>query len=733
MSMGGSFGPNQEISQDGTLSEIMQNPYTTAVTQAAQEEIMRDTLENRRKFYTLSIIDKTRTHQQRCSRIGVSEMHREDRKQLAEGLADLVKGKSSQSNNGPNYSEEKATDELLPPSFRPMRREGTKSFLERQKMIARVRVSISMKERKISHLQAQLAQREEKIEADELSLNRLEMSLETSVRAADTGAVETTRQAELAAHKLEVCKRRLDELETTLQTIFREVDRQADLLELNLTARQFLEEVAAESILRGRVQEIQAERNVAEQNLKTIIEQTYAQYTASKSTNSNSATDPYELLKTKEVLKASLEFCTFRASLLSAAGLDCSHITERGMDTSHASFRRKLPDESRRYFQVDFDFGEFQTALGEGLPADLFRYTPPLIEDLQREHLESIRSALDTCDISLRSVQRVSSAKLPSETRVEDEAEAEVEIESDAKIEKQLEESVISVKPDDTEDRKQTEDESYLRNVRIFETLPVENVHTDPSVRRAILLLRRSCTDANVPFDDASELMGAMKRLEDANLLRAEQLQDYSSIVANVQADNAIHAADFASQQAALRANISNMEGTIAELRRTLATEMANSTEAEVDRLESELGYLHQAVSLAGMRTGAIGSDDVNMASHSILGAMELLLDRTLVALAQIPVEKFQESRRKLNKLRRDISKNAKQAEQDRLQAERNAKIALRTERTSQVRAPGRTVQFRSYGGQEKRLTCAQRELAARLSREDKVTGENKDFYSRDI
>lgn len=714
MSVGGSFGPDQEASQDGTLSEIMQNPYTTAVTQAAQEEIMRTTLESRRKFYNMSIIDKTRTHQQRCSRIGVSEMHREDRRQLAEGLADLMKEKLPQSNNGSSCGEGKITDELLPPSFRPMRREGTKSFLERQKMIARVRVSISMKERKISHLQTQLAQREEKIEADELSLNRLEISLETSARAADTGAVETTRQAELAAHKLEVCKRRLDELETTLQTIFREVDRQADLLELNLTARQFLEDVAAGSILRGRVQAIQTERNAAEQHLNTSIEQAYAQYTDSRSTNLTSATDPYELLKTKEVLKASLEFCTFRASLLSAAGLDCSHVTERGLDVSHASFRRKLPDESKRYFQVDFDFGEFQTALGEGLPTDLFRYTPPLIEDLQREHLESIRSTLNTRDTSLRSTQRVNSAKPLNDVEVEVETEVRTEA-------------------DDTGDIKQAEDETYLRNVHVFEALPVEHVHVDPSIRRAVLLLRRSCTDARVPFDDASELMGAMKRLEDANLLRAEQLQDYSSIVANVQADNAIHAADFASQQAALRANISSMEATIAELQRTLATEMANSTEAEVDRLESELGYLHQAVSLAGMRTGAIGSDDVNMASHSILGAMELLLDRTLAALAQIPVDKFQESRRKLNKLRRDISKNAKQAEQDRLQAERNAKVALRMEKTSQARAPGRAVQFRSYGGQEKRLTRAQRELAARLSREDKTTGENKDFYSRDI
>lgn len=167
-------------------------------------------------------------------------------------------------------------------------------------MIARVRVSISMKERKISHLQTQLAQREEKIEADELSLNRLEISLETSARAADTGAVETTRQAELAAHKLEVCKRRLDELETTLQTIFREVDRQADLLELNLTARQFLEDVAAGSILRGRVQAIQTERNAAEQHLNTSIEQAYAQYTDSRSTNLTSATDPYELLKRRK-------------------------------------------------------------------------------------------------------------------------------------------------------------------------------------------------------------------------------------------------------------------------------------------------------------------------------------------------------------------------------------------------------------------------------------------------
>ena len=715
MSLGGSFGPDQETLRDETPSDIMQNPYATAVTQAAQQEIMRDTLEGRRKFYGMSIVDKTRAKQQRCSRIGVSEMHREDRRQLAEGLADLLEGKSLQSSSGARFNEERVAGELLPPSFRPMRREGTKSFLERQKMIARVRVSISMKEREISHLQAQLARREEKIEADELNFNRLEMSLETSTRAADTGVVETTRQAELAAHKLEVCKRRLDELETTLQTIFREVDRQADLLELNLTARQFLEEVAAGSILRGRVQEIQAERHAAEQDLNAIVEKEYAQHASSKSANPSDAPDPYELLKTKAVLTASLEFCTFRASLLSAAGLDCSRLTECGLDISHASFRRKRQDESRRHFQVDFDFGEFQAALGEGLPTDLFHYTPPLIEDLQREHLESIRSTLDTRDTSLRSTPRVSSSKPPEE------------------VEAQPEESLALEKPSKTDDVKPAEDEEYLKSVRTFETLPVEHIHTDPSVRRAILLLRRSCTEAHVPFDDASELMGAMKRLEDANLLRAEQLQDYSTIVANVQADNAIHAADFASQQATLRATISSMEGTIAELQRTLATEMANSTEAEVDRLESELGYLHQAVSLAGIRTGAIGSDDINMASHSILGAMELLLDRTLAALAQIPVDKFQEGRRRLNKLRRDISKNAKQAEQDRLQAERNAKIALRAEKNSQARAPGRTVQFRSYGGQEKRLTRAQRELAARLSREDKTTGENKDFYSRDI
>lgn len=715
MSLGGSFGPGHDVLREGTPSDIVQNPYATAVTQAAQEEIMRDTLDGRRKFYNMSIIDKTRTHQQRCSRIGVSEMHREDRRQLAEGLADLIEGKSSQPNSGARFNEERVAGELLPPSFRPMRREGTKSFLERQKMIARVRVSISMKEREISHLQAQLARREEKIEADELSLNRLEISLETSARAADTGVVETTRQAEIAAHKLEVCKRRLDELETTLQTLFREVDRQSDLLELNLTARQFLEEVAAGSILRGRVQEIQTERGAAEQKLNTLVEQEYARHISSRAADNSGTSDPYELLKTRAVLMASLEFCAFRASLLSAAGLDCSRLTDCGVDMSHSSFRRKRLDDSRRHFQVDFDFGEFQAALGEGLPADIFRYTPPLIEDLQREHLESIRSTLDTRDTSLRSTQRISSAKSPDE------------------VEAQPDDTLVLEKPSESGDTQKADDEEYLKSVRIFESLPVEHVNTDPSIRRAVLLLRRSCTEAHVPFDDAAELMGAMKRLEDANLLRAEQLQDYSSIVANIQADNAMHAADFASQQAALRTTISTMESNIAELRRTLETEMANSTEAEVDRLESELGYLHQAVSLAGMRTGAIGSDDVNMASHSILGAMELLLDRTLAALAQIPIDKFQEGRRRLNKLRRDISKNAKQAEQDRLQAERNAKIALRAEKNSQARAPGRTVQFRSYGGQEKRLTRAQRELAARLSREDKTTGENKDFYSKDI
>lgn len=715
MSLEGSFDHDKDTFKSGTSSALIQNPYATAVTQAAQEEIMRDTLEGRRKFYNMSIIDKTRTQQQRCSRIGVSEMHREDRKQLAEGLADLVEGKTSQSNSGTKFNEERVAGELLPPSFRPMRREGTKSFLERQKMIARVRVSISMKEREISHLQAQLARREEKIEADELSLNRLEISLETSARAADTGVVETTRQAEIAAHKLEICKRRLDELEATLQTLFREVDRQSDLLELNLTARQFLEEVAAGSILQGRVREIQAEREAAEQNLNTLVEQEYSHYISSKSIENNEISDQYGLLKTKAVLMASLEFCTFRASLLSAAGLDCSRLTECGVDVSCSSFHRKRSDNSRKHFQVDFDFGEFQATVGEGLPTDIFHYTPPLIEDLQREHLENIRSVLDTRDTSLQSTQRVNSAKLPDE------------------VEEHPNDTLILEKPSELGDTQQAENEDYLKSVRAFEILPVEHVDTDPSIRRAVLLLRRSCTEAHVPFDDASELIGAMKRLEDVNLLRAEQLQDYSSIVTNVQADNAMHTAEFASQQAALRATISTMKSNISDLQRSLETEMANSTEAEVDRLESELGYLHQAVSLAGTRTGAIGSDDINMASHSILGAMELLLDRTLAALAQIPVDKFQEGRRRLNKLRRDISKNAKQAEQDRLQAERNAKIALRAEKNSQARVPGRTVQFRSYGGQEKRLTRAQRELAARLSREDKTTGENKDFYSKDI
>lgn len=852
------------------------NPFATATTQAEQHELLENTRAGRQAFYKMSLIDKTEAAQSKCSRLKVSELYREDRQLLRTGLAktdsnasvrsgSLGSGtarSSKQSSGSIGMSSSSGISHYLP-SFRPTRREGTRAFIDRQKATALVRMSIAMKEREIDNLQRDLAAREAKLDAEEEELTRLETVISTCARSSDTGVVESGRDAELTAYKLEYCTRRLGDISTALQAVLREIDRQSDILELNLTAQRFLEDVAKASILRGVVEDIQHDREVQEAKLAELVVEKAREYKQS-SPGRTPHSDPLWLLKTSDTLAASLEFCNFRPSLFTELGIDRNKFmaltnTQTDSDLSEIiarhnpadlgasmrmftrsltrfqrppsqaetlrAARRQTQHESRKHLQVDFDFGQFRAGLIQDLDASQLHYEPPHIEELQRErirdyyervvipmsHANSIAAsdssstmrAMDRVSLELtgtncpssKSVLAVESGYFGTATQSATFSELGVSTLGGPHLEHEMEaesvsntnqglygdssvipprrpiglsslatnvmtanfgagNSAASLKGFDKDDMSlrditadtisttpgesvagETEEDdddekSYIKHVQVFEALPVEQYLTDASIKRAVILLRRSASQVIIPFESEVDILDTLKRLEDANLLRADHLQDYSTIVTNVETENANERASWDAQETGLRASIATMQAKLVKLGESLKQETQNSVEAEVDNLERELDYLHQAISQAGIRTHAIGRDDSNMASQSILASMEQLLDKTLVALSKIPVDRFQEGRRRLNKLRRDVSRDAKQAEQDRLAAERSAKIALRATKNAQTRIAGRDIKFRSYGTNKKKMTREQALLAARLQQDDRADGDVEDFYS---
>lgn len=759
-----------------------ENPFRATATQAAQQELLLQAVENKRRYYALPIAEKARLLQARASRIRISDLRREDLAEMGTlhptvvaprpacggALAGPLTASALQGDALAEGARAAEAGTLLPPSLRPTRREGMRQFLARQKDILRVKMTMTMKEQEIAALGAALDARARRIDAEEQRLNRLDATLDGVLRTADSGIVESTKQADLVATRLEQCARRLDELHTALLSLLHEVARQADVLELNVRARDFIEGAASLGMRRAAVQAIQDERQrVLDDIMALAAARPYSPGGAGDA-------DPVALLRDPDVIRAAMVYCSFRRpAAASASGPSPAPAEAAGAGTGAAD-----PGASGGCagIQIDFNFTEFYESVQEDLPVSIV-VSEPVTDKLQRDMARPVRSAAGVSCGHSAPLRRASAGgadagvlgrdniRSPALTPVSvpvpgpsggqrrglaasgasasaadpaqdidvsdlagcsGGADARLNPDPDPESDPSPDAAADAARP-----AAQRRAEFLLRTT--FERLPVERVDgVDKTVRRAVLLLRATAAPAvRLPYASAEEFLDTLQRLEDSNLIRAAHLQDFSAVLDQARAAARRDAFDAGRAEQRLRASCGELAARIDALRALLAEKGRRSVETAVDSIDGELDLLHQGIYQAGIRTRSVSREDANLESSLILGAMEVQLDATLADLQAVPLERYQDARRRLNKRRRDVSRDAKQQEQARAAAARTARQALREQRLGlQAAGAGRPVMGRSYGGAPKRPTAAQKALAEKLQREVVTTAEDQDFYS---
>lgn len=264
-----------------------------------------------------------------------------------------------------------------------------------------------------------------------------------------------------------------------------------------------------------------------------------------------------------------------------------------------------------------------------------------------------------------------------------------------------------------------------LVHTMAFEYLPVDQVPCNETLRRAVGLLRKTVLfPPKLPYTSLTQFLDILQRLEDSNLIRAAHLQEFSTILDQQKTLAETKRVENEAEILRLQSELETLKQRHRALKRDLEEMEQGSVEAEVDRIEGELDILHQAISSAGIRTHSITREDANMESGRILGHIEQQLAYILASLQEIPRERRQAIRRRLQRVRREAAAPGG----DILEAEKAARGLLKGSKRPQATV-GRQVPLRSFVG-EKKKTAAQKELAEQLRKDFTSADEDRDFYT---
>ncbi|CAL6018965.1 Conserved_hypothetical protein [Hexamita inflata] len=709
------------------------NPYMQPTEPRVAKSQHIAARQSQQEFFNMSIVQKTQLKELKHPQLKAAEIKREENK--FKRVQSAISSVRTSDIKG-----------MMDPAFHSNRREGVKSFIERQKEISRVIYNTAMKQQEIVELNKRLQQHTQELESFELKLSKDQRQCEQQGHELDDRATRDSKQNEESQHRLDEAKRKADELRMCMQTIMQEIIRESSQLDYALRCREMLELVGSHSSYAGEIKQEQWKRDV----IANLMQENYLGQAATDDFDFFDAPD----VQKKQPLKMPKGLKMASRSLVAPPMSSRSLVFPQGMNPQ-ALVQQQAPGQQKKKLasntivkkngskskEQDEPISEYNCLVSPYI----IEHSKDVCQFISDEQRSKYKIDFDFKEF-VRRINKI--VKCPLQPKIPLSLQDDLDIRS-LKLKK-------------TEMMKEYEQKTKeilnikLSAANIFERIDLSKPQNiNPQLLKVIKQMRDSLVDPKIIFQSAGEYVQNLGMIENSNLIRTQHLQHMSEMIEKEMNKYQQNEAEFNLQQQELLTKINRYseknEQLVQHLSKQFDRESVENTidgfiynldqyksmeELIFDKYQTELDILHQVIGTAGITCQVISPEDLHLNSNTILAKMERLLIDSIVEVNKLAkddrrgAELFRSKQKELNKIR----KEAIRALRDREMLENNCKNIIRQqerdERSKKIVPIQKQVFVHAYGVTQKK-TQKQLELEAKLKEREKRNDEDKmDFYA---